>query len=309
MMRNERTSPFHGVVPYIVTPLDETGQVNADAVYQLCEDLIKAGVHGIAPLGSTGEYPYLSDGQRSRMVEVTIAAVAGRVPVFAGVASLSVDGARCQAKTYARFGVDGIVIALDAYFPLDEAETCDYFWSVADAVDLPVAIYTNPNFQRSSLSINALEKLSRHSNISAIKDASTNTGRLLSILNRCEGRLDVLAASSHIPLCVMMLGGKGWFSGPACLIPRQSVALYELCIRQEWSKALCLQKKLWPVNEMFAQYNLASCIKAGLQELGYQVGNPILPQWPLSSDARAEILSILRAILSESGPGRDRSRA
>jgi 4-hydroxy-tetrahydrodipicolinate synthase len=92
-MENERTSPFHGVVPYIVTPLDGAGQLDADAVHKLCDDLIHDGVHGIAPLGSTGEYPYLSDDQRAGMVRATIAAVAGRVPVFAGVASLSIDGA------------------------------------------------------------------------------------------------------------------------------------------------------------------------------------------------------------------------
>jgi 4-hydroxy-tetrahydrodipicolinate synthase len=299
MAQSKQESPFRGVVPYIVTPLKEDGEVNAELVCRLCNDLIAAGVHGIAPLGSTGEYAYLSNDQRSQMVAVTIDAVAGRVPVFAGVASYSVDGALLQAKTYGRLGVDGIVVALDAYFPLDETETFDYFWSAADAVDLPVAIYTNPNFQRSSLSISVVDKLSHHPNIRAIKDASTNTGRLLSILNRCEGRLDVLAASSHIPLCVMMLGGKGWFSGPACVVPRQSVALYELCARRDWPKALELQKKLWPVNEMFARYNLAACIKAGLERLGYPVGNPIPPQRPLTTEIRSEISSTLSAILQE----------
>ncbi len=296
-MQTIETSPFRGVVPYIVTPLDEAGQVKADVVGKLCDDLINAGVHAVAPLGSTGEYPYLSDAQRCRMVEVTTGAVAGRVPVFSGVAGYSVESAKSQAQTYARLGVDGIVVALDAYFPLSEAETHSFFQSVASVVDLPVAIYTNPNFQKSSLSVGVIEELSRHPNIMAIKDASTNTGRLLSILNRCEGRLDVLAASSHIPLSVMMLGGKGWFSGPACLIPRQSVALYELCVRQDWAKAHALQKRLWSVNEIFAQYNLASCIKAGLQELGYAVGDPIAPQRPLTNQARAEIAATLRGVL------------
>ena len=296
-MQNKEASPFCGVVPYIVTPLDEAGHVKADVVARLCDDLINAGVHAIAPLGSTGEYPYLTDAQRCRMVEITIRAVAGRVPVFSGVASYSVEGAKSQAQTYARLGVDGIVVALNAYFPLSEDETQSFFQSVADAVDLPVAIYTNPNFQRSALSIGVIEKLSEHPNIMAIKDASTNTGRLLSILNRCEGRMDVLAASSHIPLSVMMLGGKGWFSGPACLIPRQSVALYELCVRQDWAKARDLQKRLWSVNEIFAQYNLASCVKAGLQELGYPVGDPIAPQQPLIDAARAKISATLRAVL------------
>lgn len=291
--KSTHASPFKGVVPYIVTPLDSVGTIKADVVGQLCDDLIDAGVHGITPLGSTGEYAYLDQEQRERMVEITVEAVAGRVPVFAGVASVSSEGARFQARCYQKRGVDGIVVALDSYFPLSESEIGSYFMSVADAVDIPIAIYTNPSFQKTDLSISLIEGVSRHQNICAIKDASTNTGRLLSIMTRCGDRIDVLAASSHIPACVMMLGGKGWFSGPACLVPRQSVALYNCCVDQRWTEALEIQRRLWSVNEIFARYNLAACIKAGLEGLGYAVGDPILPQSPLNQQARVDVAGVI----------------
>jgi len=302
-MTSARASPFKGVVPYIVTPVDNSGAIQAEVVGRLCGDLIDAGVHGITPLGSTGEYAYLNQDQRTRMVEITVEAVAGRVPVFAGVASVSIEAARSQARCYQNLGVDGIVVALDSYFPLGESEIESYFLSVADAIDLPMAVYTNPSFQRTDLSIGLIERMSRHQNIRAIKDASTNTGRLLSIMTHCEGRIDVLAASSHIPACVMMLGGKGWFSGPACLAPRQSVDLYNCCVEQRWSEALDIQRQLWSVNEIFARYNLAACIKGGLEGLGYPVGDPIPPQSPLSRQARAEVASVI-AKLSHGIPQR-----
>jgi 4-hydroxy-tetrahydrodipicolinate synthase len=115
---------------------------------------------------------------------------------------------------YRRAGADGILAVLETYFPLGDEEVEKYFRSIADSTDLPVIIYTNPNFQRSHLSVDVIERLSAHPNIVGLKDASTNTGRLLSIANRCGDTLDLFAASSHITACVMMIGGKGWFAGP-----------------------------------------------------------------------------------------------
>jgi 4-hydroxy-tetrahydrodipicolinate synthase len=90
-------------------------------------------------------------------------------------------------------------------------------------------IYTNPQFQRSDLSLDCIARLSAHPRIQYIKDASTNTGRLLSIINRCGEAIGVFSASAHIPAAVMLIGGVGWMAGPACIIPRQSVELYNLC--------------------------------------------------------------------------------
>ncbi|HEY3145752.1 MAG TPA: dihydrodipicolinate synthase family protein, partial [Dongiaceae bacterium] len=155
-----------------------------------------------------------------------------------------------------------------------------------DAVDLPVALYTNPQFQRSDLSLDVIARLAEHPRIRYIKDASTNTGRLLSIMNRCGDKLRVFAASSHIPACVMQIGGVGWMAGPACLVPRRSVHLYELCRAGRWDEAMRLQRGLWRINEAFARFNLAACIKAGLQSQGYDVGDPVPPQTPLTADER-----------------------
>lgn len=286
-------SKFKGVIPYLPTPVDESGDLKRAVLSKLCRDLIESGVHGLTPLGSTGEFAYLNQKQRTCAVEVTVEAAAGRVPVIPGVASTAIADAVSQAKTYAALKVNGLLVVLEAYFPLKEAEIERYFLSVADATELPVVIYTNPNFQRSDLSIGVIERLSQHENIVGLKDASTNTGRLLSIINRCSGVLDVFAASSHIPACVMMIGGRGWFAGPACVIPKQSVALYELCVSRRWEEAMDLQRRLWKFNEVFAEFNLAACIKAALQQHGYAVGDPIPPQSPLSSDDRNKIASVI----------------
>ncbi len=289
-------SAFHGVFPYVVSPIHPSGEVEADILAQLCEDLIQAGVHGLTPLGSTGEFAYLNSTQRHRLVEVVVSTARGRVPVVPGVAATTIAAAVSQAQEYEALGSSGILAILETYFPISEDGIFRYFQAIAEAVSLPVVLYTNPNFQRTELSLAVIDRLSHIPNIRYIKDASNNTGRLLTILNRVKGRMEVFAASSHIPVCVMLLGGVGWMAGPACVAPRQSVALYELCREGAWEKAMLLQRSLWYLNQVFAKYNLAACIKGGLQLQGYPVGAPISPQAPLSPEALEEVKQVLEVI-------------
>ncbi len=285
---------LHGVFPYLVSPLDAAGRIKADVLGKLCDDLIEAGVHGLTPLGSTGEFAYLNNEQRTAVVQATIEAAQKRVPVIAGVAATATADAVTQAKNYQQLGADGILAILESYFPLKDAQVEAYFRAIADAVDIPVVLYTNPQFQRSDLSLETIARLSTHPRIRYIKDASTNTGRLLSIMNRCPD-MKVFSASAHIPAAVMLIGGVGWMAGPACIVPRQSVRLYDLCRAGRWNEAMALQRKLWGINEAFARFHLAACIKAGLQYQGYDVGEPVPPQPALGPDER----KIVEKTLSE----------
>lgn len=287
---------FHGVFPYLVSPVGASGEVKSDVLARLCNDLIEAGVHGLTPLGSTGEFAYLSWPQKRSIVEVVVEAARGRVPVVAGVASTTIADAVFQAREMGRIGCDGILAILEAYFPVTENGVFEYFKAIAEAVSLPVVLYTNPVFQRSDLTLPVIDRLSRIPNVRYLKDASYNTGRLLSVINRVEGRLKVFAASAHIPACVMLIGGVGWMAGPSCLVPRQSVRLYELCQRKEWDAAIRLQQDLWTLNEAFAKHNLAACIKGGLELQGYAVGAPLPPQAPLSADGVEDVRRALAAV-------------
>src|SRR5918998_2684648 len=206
---------FRGVFPYLVSPVSPDGRVIEGELRRLVDHLVASGVHGLTPLGSTGEFAYLDGAQKRRVVEVVVEQAAGRVPIVAGVAATTTAEAARQAKEWAAIGADGILAIMEAYFPVPEAGVVSYFRAVADAADLPVVLYTNPNFQRSDLSLPAIEALSRHPGIGYIKDASNNTGRLLSILNRTKGRMKVFAASAHIPAAVMLIGRVGLIGRPA----------------------------------------------------------------------------------------------
>jgi 4-hydroxy-tetrahydrodipicolinate synthase len=283
---------FHGVFPYLVSPIDASGRIKTDVLGRLSDNLINAGVHGLTPLGSTGEFAYLDRDQRAAVVQATIESAGKRVPVVAGVAATATADAVEQAKRYQSLGADGILAILEAYFPVKDAQIEGYFRAIADAVDIPVVLYTNPQFQRSDLSLDVIARLSAHPRIRYIKDASTNTGRLLSIMNRCDN-MKVFSASAHVPAAVMLIGGVGWMAGPANIIPRQSVKLYNLCRAARWDEAMALQRKLWRMNEAFARFNLAACIKAGLQMQGYDVGDPVPPQAALTAEERKAVEATL----------------
>ena len=287
---------FSGIIPYLVTPLNEDESVNTGELERICRHLIGQGVHGFTPLGSTGEGAYLSEADRLTVVQAVVEASAGQVPVLPGVFSRSTRGAIEQVRAFQRLGANGVVLTLDSYFPLPQSAVKAYFLDVAAATDLPIIIYTNPNFQKVDLGIDLIAELSTNEKFAGLKDASGNTGRLLSIADRCRPGFGIYAASAHLAVSVMLLGGQGLFAGPACVLARENVQLYELCQAGRWEQAMALQKVLWRFSEAFASYNLAPSMNAALEHQGFQPGHPIAPQPRLPADIKHRIGEILAQV-------------
>ena len=277
---------FSGVFPYLISPVYPDGSINKDVLEKLIEHLILCGVHGLTPLGSTGEFAYLTWPQKKELVKTVIEITSGRVPVIPGVFHTSSKEASRQAAEFEAMGADGILAVMDTYFPLNQKQIYSYFTSIAQSVSCPLVVYNNPKFQKTDLSIELIKDLADVENIKYLKDASGNTGKLLSVINSVGDKLKLFSASASIPLFVMMLGGVGWMAGPACIISRESVALYNLAIEKRWEEAIELQKKLWQINYIFQKFNMASCIKAILEMQGFNVGDPIPPLLPLAPPER-----------------------
>ena len=289
----KKNKNFAGIFPYLVTPLDEKGHVKEGVLADLVEHLIRKGVHGLTPLGSTGEGPYLDWETKKRAVQVVVEAAAGRVPVVAGINNMTTNGAVREAAETEKLGADGILAVLPSYFSVDQEQIAAHFRSVARAVSCPVTLYTNPQFANWDFTVDTLKRLAEEPNIAYLKDASGNIGKLMSIVTVLGDRLKVFSATAFVPLFVFMMGGVGWMAGPACLIPEQSIALYEMAREKRWEEALEYQKKLWPLNVAFQRYSLAACVKAGLEMQGFPVGLPLAPQKQLSPEGRKDLHQIL----------------
>jgi 4-hydroxy-tetrahydrodipicolinate synthase len=233
---------------------------------------------------------------KRRVVEVVVEASDGRVPVVAGINNLTTHGAVYEAQETERLGVDGILVILPSYFPVDDQQVVVHFRTVARAVSCPVTLYTNPKFALWDFSVDTLRQLVEEPNIGYLKDASGNIGKLISIITVLGDRLKIFSATAHVPLFVFMLGGVGWMAGPACLIPEQSISLYEMACQKKWEEALALQKRMWPLNVAFQRYSLAACVKAGLEMQGFSVGPPLPPQKQLDSEGRKVVRKILQDV-------------
>ena len=196
--------------------------------------------------------------------------------------------------------------SLNAYFPLAEVQVEAYFRAIADAVEVPVVLYTNPQFQRSDLTLDVIARLSEHPRIRYIKDASTNTGRLLSIMQPLAGNAGILGLGAYSRRRHAdrrrRLDGRTGLRDPAA----ERASSMNSASAGRWPEAMELQRSLWRINEIFARFNLAACIKAALEIQGYAVGAPLPPQRALTDAERAVVADALAAS-GMSGESRARS--
>ena len=170
-----------------------------------------------------------------------------------------------------------------SYFPLKDAQVESYFRAIADAVDIPVVLYTNPKFQRSDLTLDVIARLAEHPRIPDIKDASTNTGRLLSIMNRCAGHEGILRLA-HIPAAVMLIGGVGWMAGPAYRAApsvRSTISAAPANGRGDGAaaQAVAHQRGVRPLQPRRLH-------QGRIANQGYAVGDPVPPQPALTAEER-----------------------
>ena len=286
---------FHGIIPYLVSPIDDgAGRVRERVLHDLVEHLIQCGVHGLSPLGSTGEFAYLTFDQRAKIVRIVVDAAAKRVPVLAGVAAFSTFDALQQAEGFVKLGANGLILILQQMFPVPPRGIERHFRAIAEAFpETSMTLYTNPGLLGCDIPLDVLETLTHLPNIEYVKDASGNTGRILTLINRMGERIKVFSASAHVPLLVFQLGGVGWMAGPACVIPRECVRLYTLARQGRMAEAMAEQRKQWAMNEVFTKYSLAACIKTALRLQGFDVGNAIPPQEPLPPEAVEDIQQAL----------------
>lgn len=285
------TTQLQGVYPYLVTPLTADGNLDEDVVERQVRRSIKAGVHGLTPLGSSGELPLVPAAVRDDMVRTVVEVADGTVPVVAGVGAFDVRTGVEAAEAAQAAGVDGIVAVLFSYFPLTGREAVSYFTAVARAVTVPVVLYYHPQFCRFELSSADAAALAAVDNIRYIKDASGQIANISKWRVATDGAIGVFASTSFSPTAAMLLGAVGWMSGPATVLPGVSAAIYSLCREGRWQEAVSVERIIEPVLDAFRTHGPAKTVKACLRALGLDAGSAIAPL----ADLTAAEMEALRA--------------
>ncbi|MFC6882779.1 MULTISPECIES: dihydrodipicolinate synthase family protein [Actinomadura] len=286
--------PLKGVIAYPVTPFEPgTGEVDQAALRRLTGELVDAGSHGIAPLGSTGESAYLRDDEWETVCATTLEAVAGRVPTLVGVSHWSTEGTVRRARAAARHGATAIMVLPQVYWKLTEPELFQHFAAVAAATDLPVMLYNNPGTSGIDLPPETVAALAREiPTITMVKESSGDAARFGAIRELSGGALSVYNGSNPLALEALRSGAAGWCTAAPCLVPRWCLELYAAA-DERGQRADAVLAELLPFLRFIVRHGLPRTIKAGLELQDRKAGVPRAPLLPLPGKEVDELRALL----------------
>lgn len=290
---------FHGVYAVPCTAFSEDGQVDERAMRRHLRFILdEGGVHGIIPLGSTGEFAFLSEEERKMVVSITLSEVAGAVPVLPGATGVSTKEAIMYAQFAQEAGADGVMILSPYYGHPDQEELYCHFKAVAESIDVPIMLYNNPASGADMLPP-LVARLAEIDNIRAIKESTGEMQRVAEIMRPSADRIEVLCGCDTLSMEMFTMGVQGWVAAPSNVVPRQCVELYDLvAVKRDFESGWALYSKLLPLFTMFeGTGKYVQLAKAALEMLGRPIGAPRKPLLPASEEQRKELKRLLDAIL------------
>ena len=276
---------FKGSFVAMVTPFTESGKVDEKGINELVEFHIKNGTDGIVPCGTTGESPTLSHEEHKRVVEITIKAVSGRIPVIAGTGSNSTREALDLTSHAKEAGADGALIVVPYYNKPTQKGLYLHYKEIADNVDIPIIVYNVPSRTGVNLLPETLAKLAELKNIVAVKEASGNLEQMAQIVELCGDKITLLSGDDKLILPVLSIGGKGVISVVANIIPADVANMIREFEKGNYQTAQNIFiSKVYPLSSaMFYETNPIP-VKTSVQLMGLPAGNLRLPLSPMSDD-------------------------
>jgi 4-hydroxy-tetrahydrodipicolinate synthase len=291
----DRLPALHGIVTAMVTPLKDQYTLDYAGLERLIEHLIAGGVHGIFPLGTTGEAPALPAALRHEVVELTCRQVAGRLPVVIGVTDTSlVEAARLAAKAK-DCGATAIATAPPFYYSVTQREILHYCEKLIEQVDIPLLLYNAPGNTHHTLSVQTVCRASNIKNVIGLKDSGMNMGYFHEVRAALNGRKDfsLLVGPEDLLAECVLLGGHGSMAAGSNLYPRLFVDTYEAAARGDAARTLELHDEIMAFGKAVNRANPLRGLKCGLGLLG--ICSSLLTE-PLAPYSQEETESVERYI-------------
>jgi 4-hydroxy-tetrahydrodipicolinate synthase len=295
------SEPFHGVLPALITPFTDDGSaIDTDALAANIERLIGAGVGGLVPGGSTGEFVTLTNAERRQLLEATVEAAAGRVPVVAGTSALSTREAVELSVHAEAAGAAAVMVAPPFYEPLSWRELVAHFAAVAEAIAIPIMYYNLPAATGVRLTAAQLREL-QSVGVTCLKDSGGDAIAATELI-QTDGPT-VLNGMDTLTFAALAAGVEAVVWGAASILPEQCVALHRLLVddvdlpagRELWAR-------LWPLCHFLEGQSYAAAVKTACRLVGFVTGPVRAPLLPLTDDATAELTALLeRAAPAEAG--------
>lgn len=273
-----------GTFTVMVTPFTEDGaRVDLPTLRRFVNWQIDQGIHGLIPLGSTGEFLSVSREERQQIIESCVAEASGRVPVFVGTGAEATFDAISLSREAESLGADGVMIIPPYYSSPTEDELFEHYRRIGEAVSIPIMIYNNPATANVDILPSLVSRLSQIDTITSIKESTLDVTRVRDILDLCGDRIDVFAGILGYES--FWLGAVGWVAVCSNLLPNESARLFELAVSEnDRDASLALYNRILPIVRWVGGARYVSATKAGLALMGMPVGAPRAPRLPLPAD-------------------------
>ena len=286
-----------GIIPPIVTPLDENENVDKVALCKVVEYLIEGGVHGLFALGSTGEWYGLNTNQKREVIETVMEAANKRVPIYAGTGAITTKEAVHLTRMASEIGVDAVSIITPVFITPNESELYNHYQTIAYSTDLPIILYNYPRRTGINLSVDLVAKLSQIDNIIGIKDSSGDMTLAGKFIRRTNDNFCVLAGWDTLILSTLIYGGKGAITALANIVPKIAVKIYEEYIKGNIKEALKAQYDLASLHLAFSLGSFPVVIKESLKLVGIDVGDTFKPIEPMTEKNKVKLKKIFKKVL------------
>jgi len=290
---------YRGVFAVTCTPFDGKGDLDELALRKHIRYLIDTcGVHSIISNGSTGEFAFMTEAERTRVMEITLDEVNQKVPVIIGAAACSTRETIQNAQRAKDAGADGVMVVSPYYGSLSQEELYQHFATLAQSVSIPIIVYNNPGTSKSDILPATVARLAEFDNIVAIKESSGEMQRVSEIMRRCGDKIEVLCGCDTLVLEMFQMGIEGWIAAPANLIGELCVELFDLAVKQkDFNRAKELYYKILPLTSLFeSSGKYVQLAKAGLMMRGMSIGEPRKPLLLPDSQLQEELRAILDSL-------------
>ncbi|KWB47898.1 dihydrodipicolinate synthase family protein [Burkholderia ubonensis] len=288
---------LQGIIAYPVTPFSADGDVDLKALGALIERLVADGVHGIAPLGSTGESAYLSDAEWEAVADTSIRAVRKRVPTVVGISDLTTAGAVCRARFAEQAGADAVMVLPVSYWKLSNDEIVGHYRAIGDAIGIPVMLYNNPATSGVDMSPELIATICRTvDNVTMVKESTGDIMRMHRLAQLSDGAIPFYNGSNPMALAALAAGAAGWCTAAPNLNARLPLALVEAVRAGDLARAREVFHAQLPLLQFIVSGGLPVTVKAGLRLRGFDAGEPRKPLLPLGEDRTRDLARLLAAL-------------
>ncbi|MFC7398466.1 dihydrodipicolinate synthase family protein [Chelatococcus sp. GCM10030263] len=297
---------WRGVFPAVTTKLTQDGAVDLDATKASINRLVENGVSGIIVLPMLGENASMTLGEREAIIRAAVEVVAGRVPVLSGLAEITLDNAKANAKAYEGFGAQGLMVFPSLAYRTDPRETVAWYKGIASASSLPIMIYNNPIAYGVDVTCDILKELVDTPEIVCIKEETGDIRRVTDMYVALGDRFSVFCGVDDLIVESCALGVTGWVSGMTNAWPAECVELFNLCAEQKFSEARELYHIMTPAFHLDTHVKLVQYIKFA-EHLVY--GAPEwtrAPRLPLVGSERQAVTDIIKKTMADLETGRRR---